>query len=288
VTGKRIDFDRANQAASHVNERKEGLSALVAYGSTQGKTGEVADAITEGLNAAGVRASAIRLDRLSLMPNRTRSIDILGVGSPVYYLREPAYMQKFIVDLPPLDGKKVFVFCTTGMNRVGETLFRLRQALAERGADVVGADSFSASMAYPPYRQRGLGNPEALPDATVLAEARQFGARMAKAPELQPVRLTEPSLATQLKARMLADPAFRRMLLPGVKLNTELCTGYGSCISRCYFSALQREDEGDVPVLTDACIQCLQCIASCPRGAIEVDMPIKESLSTVMYRLGIH
>jgi len=264
------------------------LSAVVAYGSTQGKTGELADAIAEGLNGAGVRASAIRFDRLSLMPNRARAVDILGVGSPVYYLREPAYMQKFIADLPPLDGKKVFVFCTTGMNRVGETLFRLRQALNERGADVVGAASFSAAMAYPPYRQRGLGNPEALPDAAVLAEAKRFGARMAQAPKLQSITLPEPSFATRFKAKILADLKIRKMLLPGVRLNTDVCTGYGSCISRCYFNALQREDEGDVPVLTDACIQCLQCIASCPRGAIEVDMRVKESLSTLMYRLGIH
>lgn len=282
-------IDQSNIMSSN-DQSAEAVTGLVAYGSSQGTTGTVANAIVEGMEAANASAAAVRVDRL--MPSRLAAVDILGIGSPVYFLREPGYIDDFISSLPSLEGKKAFVFCTTGMNRVGETLLRLATKVSARGAAVVGAESFPAAMAYLPYRRRNLGNPEGLPDEAVLSSARLFGTRMAGAFGLEPLSPPAPSYATRLKAGLLADPRLRRLWLPGARLNTGKCTGYGSCISRCYFKAIDRdeEDEDDegIPTITDGCIQCLECITSCPRDAIEVDSRFKESLSSFMFRLGIH
>lgn len=273
---------------STADTRNEPLNAVIAYGSTRGSTAKIGEAIAEGMTAAGASASAIRLDLLGMMPGRLQAAEVIGIGSPVYFLREATYVTDFISGLDALDGKKAFVYCCCGMDRVGETLQRLEAALSERGATVVGAERFRAAMSYLPYRKRGLGNPDHLPDDSVVQAARDFGERMAGARELGPVALPTVSRATRMKAQLLASRSLRRAVFPGIKLNRELCTGYGSCLSRCPFHGLEREDDEEIPDVTDSCVQCLLCIDSCPRAAIEVDSRVKEWISTLSYRLGLH
>ncbi len=266
----------------------ETTKALIIYGGARGTTQKIARAIAEGLNDQGAQASAISVELLGMMPDRAEKVDLLGVGSPVYFLREASYITEMLAGLPSLAGRCAFAFCTTGMDRVGETLHRMRDRLKEKGARVVGAEPFRTAMSYQPYRKRGFGNPDSLPDEGELQAARGFGARMARAPHLEPVALEPVSTATRWKAGLLASRRFRKSLFPGVELKRSLCTGYGSCLSRCPFRGLDRRDGEDIPYYTDTCVQCLECVAWCPRAAIVSDSATKEWIATLSYRLGIH
>lgn len=263
-------------------------NAVIAYGTGRGTTAQFAEAIAEGMNAAGANATAISIEYLALMPSRIAAADIFGIGSPVHFYREARYTTNFLSTLPRLDGKRAFAFCTCGMNRAGETLNRLHGGLLEHGASVVGTEMFPSAMSYHPLRKRGMGNGDDLPDASGLEAARQFGERMARARELDPVSAPHVSTLTALKARLLASMRFRRVLFPGVRLDVTKCTGYGQCMSRCLVSGLARNNGETVPYQSDTCVQCLECIAWCPRGAIETDSRAKEWLSTLSTRLGIH
>lgn len=276
------------RSESTTQGKKEPVKALIVYGSSRGTTAKIAEAIAEGMEAAGASASAISVELLRLVPDRVRTVDILGIGSPVYFLREPRYMTEFVSSLGMLESKKAFVFCTCGMDRVGETLRRLHTMLSEQGAAVIGAKHFRSAMSYFPHRKRGFGNPDHLPDDSELTAARNFGEQMTHAIDLDPVSLAPPSLATRLKAQLLGNKRFRSTLFPGVRLNAKECTGYGSCLTRCPFNGLARKDGEDIPFITDNCVQCLECIADCPRGAIVIDSRTKEWLSTLSYRWGIH
>lgn len=263
-------------------------NAIIAYGTGRGTTAQFAEAIAEGMNAAGASATAISIEYLALVPSRIAAADIFGIGSPVHFYREARYTTNFLSVLPRLDGKRAFAFCTSGMNRVGETLNRLHAALLDHGASVVGTAIFQSAMSYYPLRKRGLGNGDNLPDASALEAARQFGERMARAGELEPIKAAHVSTSTTLKARLLGNLRLRRLFFPGVRLDITKCTGYGQCMSRCLMSGLARNDGATVPYVTEACVRCLECIAWCPRGAIEPDSRIKEWLSTLSTRLGIH
>lgn len=265
------------------------VRALVVYGSSSGTTQQIAEAIVEGLERGGAEAAAIRVERLALAPGRLAKADLVGIGSPTYFLREPRYMSEFLAEMPSLADKHGFVFCTAGMDRPGETLERLHAGLAARGADVVGARWFRSTMSYLPHRRRGLGNPPGLPDEEQLARARAFGERLAEAPRLGAVEPAPVSRATRVKARLVHHPWVRRHLFPSPVLNVPPCTGYGQCLSRCLFEGLARVDDGEIPRFeATRCIQCLECVSSCPRGAITLDSRRKERLSTLSYRLGIH
>jgi ferredoxin len=262
---------------------------LIVYGSSRGTTQKVAEAIVEGLAQEGADASAIRVDRLALAPGRVAKADVLGVGSPTYFLRPPGYMAEFLNELPSLAGKRAFVFCTAGMDRPGETLERLHAGLVARGAIVVGARWFRSSMSYWPHLKRGLGNPAGLPDEEQLAGARAWGEHLASAPLLSEVAPAPVSRATHWKARLIGNPKVRRIFFPGVELHVPPCTGYGQCLSRCPFEGIVRIDDAEIPVFDSSeCIQCLECVSWCPRGAITPDSRVKEWISTLSYRLGVH
>ena len=264
------------------------MNALIAYGTGRGTTAQIAEAIAEGMKEAGANVLAISIEYLALAPARIADAEIFGIGSPVHFYREARYFTNFLSTLPSLDGKKAFVFCTCGMDRVGETLNRLHGALVERGAAVIGTESFRSAMSYLPLRKRGLGNSESLPDSSVLTAARRFGARMTRPGEHNPVEAPAVSTLTALKGRLLANMKFRRLLFPGIRINHSLCTGYGSCLSRCLVSGLDRRDGESIPYVADSCVHCLECIDWCPRAAIEPDSKIKEELAILNYRLGIH
>ena len=175
------------------------------------------------------------------------------------------------------------------MSSPGETFERVIDLLSQQGANVIGAVYFPSAMSSLPYRRRGFGNNENLPDEEVLASARRFGASMTSwqtAVSSQPV-----SLSDRMKTWVLANSTIRKLFLPGIYINPELCTGYGQCMTRCQFNGLARDDEEnevEIPYITDNCIQCLQCIDWCPRSAIEISSRIKELLSSFLYHLKIH
>lgn len=286
--GKILGSDSLNRSESEMKTEKGPLQALIIYGSSRGTTTKIADSIAEGMKNAGASVSAITVDFVSLMPDRLRKADVLGIGSPVYFLREARYMTDFLGSLPELEGKKAFVFCNCGMDRVGETLHRMHAVLSARGAVVVGAQHFRSAMSYIPYRKRGFGNPDSLPDEKELSAARGFGERMTQALDLDAITLHPVSPAVRWKAQLLANKKFRRTFFPNARLNKPACTGYGSCLSRCLFGGLDRRDGEQIPYYASPCIQCLDCIAWCPRGAIVTDSPVKEWMSTLSYRLGLH
>jgi flavodoxin/NAD-dependent dihydropyrimidine dehydrogenase PreA subunit len=264
------------------------LKALVIYGSSSGTTGRIAESITEGMKKAGAGASAIRVDRLAIMPEHLEGVDIVGVGSPTYFLREPTYMGDCIDGFPDLTGARGFVFCTCGMDRVGETLERLEGRLASRGVRVIGAKWFRTAMSYLPYRRRGIGNPEHLPDDEQVAEAEQFGKEMVGRRNGEAIALEPVSRETRIKARLLANRRVRDLCFPRVRLVRPACTGYGSCLSRCLYNGLDRDEGEKIPFYADSCEQCMECLSWCPRDAIVSDSRLKEWFTILSYHLKLH
>ena len=285
-------FNKPSSTRTPPSPRSEAPSrprVLIVYGSSRGTTQQIAETIVDGLEEGGAEAASIRVERLALAPGRLAKADVIGIGSPTYFLREPRYMTEFLEEMPSLEGKRAFVFCTAGMDRPGETLERLHAGLVARGATVVGARWFRSTMSYWVHMKRGLGNPAGLPDAEQLDRARSWGEHLAAAATLGAVEPAPVSRATRWKARLVHDPTIRKRFFPAPALHVPPCTGYGQCLSRCLFEGIVRVDDGEIPVFDlDHCVQCLECVSSCPRGAITPDSRVKEWISTLSYRLGIH
>ena len=65
----------------------------------------------------GIIETTGQCDFTSLNDVDTKSLleyDLVGLGSPVFYYREPFNVRDFIESLPDLNGRHWFVFCTHG------------------------------------------------------------------------------------------------------------------------------------------------------------------------------
>ena len=58
--------------------------------------------------------------------------------------------------------------------------------------------------------------------------------------------------------------------MPKPVVDTEKCTGCGSCASSCPQGVLEIKDGKAVVVNPDSCIGCRVCESTCPTGAIKV------------------
>ena len=60
-------------------------------------------------------------------------------------------------------------------------------------------------------------------------------------------------------------------------VDTETCTGCGSCVERCQVNALAIEEGHSVPSINPArCIGCGNCVSSCPSQALSLVKKEKE------------
>lgn len=62
--------------------------------------------------------------------------------------------------------------------------------------------------------------------------------------------------------------------MPDVTVDSEKCTGCGTCVSTCPVGVFELKKTGaaekSVPINKDQCITCRACEAQCPESAITI------------------
>ena len=248
---------------------EEVRSAFIVYFSQTGNTEQVAEAVGRGLRGRGVKVKMARL--LEADPQEAAECDVLGLGTPVFYYKEPILVRRFIGRLPVARRKPAFTFITHGGNPVN-TLARMQKHLARRGYTVVNSFSCHGYDSYPMFlrvfRQWGA------PTAEDLRDAEAFGERLPS--ECRWFR-EEPRFALP-RYRFVGGKYFlfsllfsgRRMkrFFPAQKVNESLCKQCGLCVRNCPARAIRL---APYPQVSDACIWCYLCERICPWQAFEVD-----------------
>jgi len=247
----------------------DSVSALVVCFSQTGNTRQVAEAVVRGLQAHGVKAQLS--DLLTADPGDADRYDVVGIGTPVFYYKEPVVVRRFIERLPRAHRKPAFTFLTQGGHPVN-TLRRMQKQLAARGYTVVNSYSCPGYDTYPMFLHdfRAWGHP----DAQELGQAQDFGERLAN--ECRWFR--DERRFGLPKYRFVGGKYFllshvmqggrMKRFLPPITVNEDLCTRCGTCARTCPAQAITLEP---CPVISDACMWCYQCERICPEQALEVD-----------------
>jgi flavodoxin/NAD-dependent dihydropyrimidine dehydrogenase PreA subunit len=241
---------------------------LIAFFSQAGSTARIAEAIAQGLEAAGYETRLCRIGRDA--PRKPEGYDLIGIGAPVYYYRLPFIVSDYLRGLPDLEGTPVFAFLLQGTYRF-DAGSRLRQALARKGGHEVGYLNCRGAAYYLGHLKEGYLFSPNHPTAADLEAATAFGLKTAEYVEsggYEP-RPDEPApaaiyrLERLLLSRWLVEHVYSRLF----RVDQLKCTACSVCVETCPTGNI-RKDRAGRPVWGRNCLLCMSCEMDCPEEAV--------------------
>jgi Pyruvate/2-oxoacid:ferredoxin oxidoreductase delta subunit len=260
------------------------LKVLILYYSQTGNTQKVARAIRDGLRAAGHEVVLKFL--LKASAEDLQGYDLIGFGSPVWY-EMPPNLRRFVEEMPRLDGKLAFSFCTHGT--LPALYFPLAiPRLQRKGLTVIDWKNWYGNCSiqiFPePYYTAGH------PDELDLADAQAFGRSVAEKalrilagetglipaaprPDMLPMHanaaIDHLGGFHNVHGRLVRDPF--KCLYPKCRICMDHCT------MRYIDLAAVPAKFGSEGVACDDCHGCTYCEMLCPTGAIQPVVPYEEA-----------
>lgn len=243
---------------------------MVCFSQT-GNTRRVAEAMAAAFRAAGHTPQIVSLKEAT--PQHATTGNLLGIGTPCLSSQAPTPMKAFLRSLPQLDGRRAFVFATSG-GAPGRVSYDLTRLLRDRGAEVVGGFLTRGEVHHPAPCL--TGRMAGRPNEEDLADARGFAAAVAEhvsSGRAGPVDIGRPDAFRpgrgfyDLVAAISTD-GFLRFMLPEPETDPARCNQCGWCVRQCPTQNIVLEPH---PVLADRCIRCYRCTTGCPQEALTTD-----------------
>lgn len=256
------------------------MKSIVLYYSATGNTRKIARAIHKGMRQSLADCEVATIKEMA--PQDLVKYDLIGLGSPIWGSREPANVRVFLHNLPDLNGKLAFPFCSHGAFPDG-FMYWVVPEMQKKGLTIIGYNDWYGGCHQLPYILT-LHPCEGHPDTIDLKEAEEFGREIAERarritagqtnliPELP--KPEEDMLWQRRDPSVLGPPPdmeARKMALREMRINMGKCT-YPKCtlcLDVCPMDSI--DFSVNPPVRKENCLGCFTCEGICPQGAVEVD-----------------
>ncbi|MBT3311267.1 MAG: 4Fe-4S dicluster domain-containing protein [Desulfobacterales bacterium] len=259
------------------------MKTLIICFSQTGNTRKVAEYIRDGIKDEIEFCEITDLAGVDM--KQLDQYDLVGLGCPVFYYKEPENVRSFIEELPDLNDKNWFLFCTHG-SVMGVIFYTMKESLEKKGIRVIGYHDTYADGTLPFYPHPTLTTGH--PDDQDLQEAQAFGKKVAQCGRAvsdgdtscieKPAPVPEEWVPGE--AEMITND-FLLQVMPPLSINSETCVQCGDCQDACPVNGI--DIESDPPKIQDPCICCFHCINVCPTCSIETDWAGYESLAPENY-----
>lgn len=270
------------------------MKSCIVYFSQTGNTRRVAEAIHEGLTSLACDSVLLRLEEAD--PAIFSGYDLVGVGLPAFYFREPINIKHFFGKMPDQStaGRpKPFFFFVTHGGTPGDVYSRVDRLARSRGLETIGYFQCLGVDTYPPFADRKPLTAYGHPDQNDLLRAKTFAIDIFnKAGEyLNHGCLKKPKIPGNLATRAVAGFfnerkirfRMRHQMLPSKIIRESKCTRCGLCVENCPQGIINLSP---FPVIDESdCIACYQCQRICPENAIECDWRFLKFFSGEYLRL---
>ncbi|MFX0030446.1 MAG: EFR1 family ferrodoxin [Candidatus Hermodarchaeota archaeon] len=248
------------------------MKVLLIFFSQTGGTEEIARKIREGILNSENQCDLIEMKKAKNKP--LNDYDLVGIGTPTFFYREPVNVKNFIQNMEKVQGKHCFLFCTHG-SVIGNTYYYMAEELREKGYQVIGNfDSYSASsLQFYPEIMHTVNHP----DDIEIREALNFGKnicdislriRNGETDLIPKFNLIEDTWWAKQSKNLTQE--FLRRIFPKFEINEDKCTKCMTCQENCPTDAIDIEAEPP-EIQKESCIFCGYCEKACPEGAIETD-----------------
>ncbi len=256
------------------------MDVLIICFSQTGNTETIANKIRKGILDGGNNCTVNFMKNAS--GNDIHHYDLVGIGTPTFFYREPLNVNTFIKNMDKGEGKHCFVFCTHG-SIMGNTFYYMQNELKKKGYIVIGAfDSYAdSSLQFYPKVMHTAQHP----DEIELNEAEKFGKDICDIsvsiqngesgliPDFELIENT-----WWAEASKMLTPENLQQVFPRFTINPDKCTRCLVCQDNCPVDAIDMEVEPP-EIQKEGCIFCLFCEKMCCEGAIEADWTLAKKMT---------
>ena len=206
-----------------------------------------------------------RVAKTSPPPPSPEDYDLIGIGYPIHAFNAPEPILKFVKTLPPMQGKRAFVFKSSGegLHLNDGSSQKLIKILKKKGYDVLFERHFVM-----PYNMIYRHTDEMAKQMWIYTRAMvKLSSAEIENCVRRKVKRNIFKRGFSAMFRVLEQP-FAHVHGPLFKINKNKCINCGKCIKNCPQANISIKD-GKVK-FGKSCVLCMGCSFGCPVDAVKV------------------
>ena len=213
----------------------------------------------------GAEVKVYRVAKNSPPPPSPEEYDLIGVGYPIHAFSAPEPILKFAKTLPEIQGKRAFVFKSSGegLHLNDGSSQKLIKILEKKGYDILFERHFVM-----PYNMIYRHSDEMAKQMWIYTKAMvKLSATEIESGVRRKVKQNIFKRAFSAVFRVIEQP-FAHIHGPLFKVNKRRCIGCEKCIKICPQANIKVKD-GKIK-FGSACVLCMGCSFNCPVDAVKV------------------
>ena len=247
--------------------------ALVLWYSQTGYTERYGRLLARRLERLGMKVTASEIRRFDV--RAMGDVDLIVIGSPVYYYDTPDYVKAWIGSLPGLEGTPVAAYVSFGGPEGNQhnAACSILQVVVEKEGVPIAQTAFMNMSAFPLSWSEEKVHEKTwmsrrLPDEETYDRVREYAVYLTiqvkegKGAEFSK-RLTLRECTTYL-----GPIWWTKKFVKNHSILREKCIECGTCVEKCPAHAI---DLAAFHVDRDACVLCFGCVNNCPAQAVHME-----------------
>lgn len=258
-------------------------AAVIWYSQTE-HTAIYGRLIAEVFSAEGIECLAE--DYRNINQESLRDIELLVIGTPVFYGDIPVNMRQWLLSLPSLMGIPAAAYVTCGGKGGGyySTDCNVLALLRKKGAIPLDMAAFHNMSTFTPTwswggRKLTLAYGD-LPNEKTYESVRSFAKVLLGEAETDPIPVLAME-AVPIGAIARVAQHLIKFMITKHRIDKSSCSECGICEQKC---PVQVIDCHEKTVMTKRCIACFGCVNTCPTGALQMNFLGKSLLGFTRFR----
>jgi ferredoxin len=252
---------------------KEIKNTAVLWYSQTGNTQKCGKVLAKTLEKKGTKV--VYGDLRDIDKSIVSNVDLIVIGSPVFYYDTPDFVKDFIQSLPDISGIPVAAYATFGgpegnQHNAGCSIL---EGLVEKNGVPVGLESFMSISSYSlSFKENDTDiktkQNTILPDQDTYKKVREYVELIKSQIENGSKSKFKRTLTLREFSTYFGPEWWTKLTLDNHYIIEQKCVGCGACVEKCPTNSI---DLDRFSVNTDTCVLCFGCINNCLYKAVNME-----------------
>ncbi len=256
-------------------------TAAVLWYSQTGNTQKCGKVLAKTFEKKGIKV--VYGDLRDIDKSIVSNVDLIVIGSPVFYYDTPDFVRDYIQSLPDLNGIPVAAYVTFGgpegnQHNAGCTIL---ESLVKKNGVPVGLESFMSISSYSlSFKENDADiktiQKTILPDQKTYQKVREYAGFIKSQIEKGRPSEFKRTLTLREFSTYFGPEWWTKLAVDNHFIIEQNCVGCGACVEKCPTNSI---DLDNFSVNTGTCVLCFGCINNCQYHAVNMESNNKKLIS---------